>query len=234
MHVRRRQDHSIKNLFKRTISAQLHAIGSVLMIGGAAYLLPIASQFGPQHFWACFWFIFTGTLVFTLSAVYHFLGDGYELSPRLEAALENLDHFGIYLFIAGTYTPFIMSALSPPWRIPLLITIWTVAVVGITYTWSKPLLPKILQHRMVYTSIFMLMGWTIIVRIHDVYTNLNRWEMFFLVAGGVAYSVGAVVYATRRPRLMEGFFGFHELWHVMVLLGAGFHYFLILSFYSIP
>jgi hemolysin III len=232
MSVRLKSDHTFPLLLKRTVSAQLHLLGSVLMILGSLYLLPLARAAGSLHYWACFSFLVSGTLVFSTSAIYHFLGDGFELSPRMFRLLENLDHFGIYLFIAGTYSPFILGTISSSWRIPLLITIWVIAIVGILYTWSKPRLPKILQHRAVYTFMFVLMGWTIVIRLGEVLSALSWGKLFLLVAGGMSYSLGAVVYATRRPRLFEGFFGYHELWHALVLLGAGFHYFLIFSFYS--
>ena len=231
MHVRRRIDHSFGLFLKRTLAAQLHALGCVLMMVGAFILLPLAHRAGAPHVWACASFLATGTLVFLVSSVYHFLSDGYESSEQLHLVLENLDHFSIYLFIAGTYSPFLLSAVSSPWRMPLLVTIWSIAVLGITYTWLKPRLPKILQHRAFYTGIFVVMGWTLVIRIGEVFAGLSNLKLFFLVAGGLAYSVGALVYAFKRPRLFAGVFGFHELWHLLVLLGAGCHYFMILSFY---
>ncbi len=232
MNVRLKPDHSLPLLFKRTISAQLHLLGSFLMILGSCYLLPLARAAGAEHYWACFSFLVSGTMVFTVSSIYHFLGDGFDLSPRMYRLLENLDHFGIYLFIAGTYSPFILGTVSSHWRTPLLVLIWAIAIIGILYTWSKPRLPKFLQHRAVYTFMFVLMGWTIVIRLGEVLSALSWGKLFLLVAGGMAYSLGAVVYATRRPRLIEGLFGYHELWHILVLLGAGFHYFLIFSFYN--
>ncbi len=201
------------------------------MLLGALYMLPLAYRAGVHHFWASAAFLVTGVLVFTASSIYHFLGDGFDISEDLALQLNRLDHFSIYLFIAGTYTPFILAAVSAPWRIPLIVLIWAIAIVGILYTWLKPMLPEFLQHRAVYTSVFVLMGWTIIIRISDVFYALSWAKLGLLVVGGLAYSVGAIVYATERPKLFEGFIGAHELWHLLVLLGASCHYFLILSFY---
>lgn len=202
------------------------------MLLGGVYLLPLAARTDSLHFAACTAFLATGALIFFVSATYHFLADGYAISQRLEDTLENLDHFAIYLFIAGTYSPFLLSAVADPWRLPLLGLIWSIAILGILYTWFRPRLPAFLQSRVVYTGLFVLMGWTLIIRIHEVYVTLSAAKLFFLVAGGVAYSIGAVVYATKKPRLFEGFFGYHELWHLLVLVGAGMHYFMILSFYA--
>jgi hemolysin III len=204
----------------------------MLMVAGGIVLLPLALARGPVHFWACLAFLVTGFLVFFASAVYHFLSDGYESSPRLELLLDNLDHSAIYLFIAGTYTPFILNAAAPPWRLPLIIAVWCIAFFGIAYTLVKPRLPQLLQSRAVYTSLFVLMGCFMAVRLNDVVTHLHRSQIYLLIAGGLAYILGAVGYATKRPRLLVGFFGFHELWHVMVLLGATLHYLMIFSIYD--
>ena len=76
-----------------------------------------------------------------------------------------------------------------------------------------------------------MMGWTFIIRIGEIFRNLSSAGSFYFSAGGLSYTFGAIVYATKRPRLMEGFFGFHELWHIMVMIGAVFHYLMILTFY---
>lgn len=232
MPIRYRPDHSLSNFLKRTISAQLHVFGCFMVLLGGAYLLPLAREAGPGHFWACLSFVVSGFLVFFSSSLVHFLSDGFDPDPQTALIFENLDHFCIYLFIAGTYTPFVISAISAPWQFPLLVTIWFVAFVGILYTLFKPALPAFLQSRAVYTGLFVLMGWTLIIRINEVLFDLSWGRLALLVLGGLAYSVGAMVYVTKKPRLLEGFFGYHELWHVMVLAGAIFHYLLIFSFYS--
>ncbi|MBS1984790.1 MAG: hemolysin III family protein [Bdellovibrionales bacterium] len=231
MKIRRKPDHSLKLLFQRTLAAQFHALGCILIFIGSLVLLPLASKAGPLHFWACFSFCASGFLLLLISSSYHFMVDGFDSSSRLHDFFENLDHFAIYLFIAGTYTPFVMRAIAPPWRNIIIISVWAIAVLGITYTWLKPRLPKVLQHRMIYTGIFVLMGWAIMIRIGELYHGLSIEHLVLFVGGGLAYSVGAIVYATKRPRLWAGVFGFHELWHLFVLAGAALHYFLILSLY---
>lgn len=232
MAIRFRSGHTLFDFWCRTISAQLHALGCVAMLVGGAYLLPLAYESGGwPHYWACASFILTGSLVFLASSVVHFVGDGFEVSHDLHRFLENLDHFSIYLFIAGTYTPVILSGISVPWRAPLLVAIWTIACLGITYTSVKTWLPAPFQSRYVHTGIFVLMGWTLVIRINEVVFDFSPERFFLLAAGGAAYSVGAVVYALQRPKLFKDFFGYHELWHTLVLVGATYHYLLILSFY---
>ena len=232
MKVRRRDDHTLGRFLRRTVSAQIHAIGCVLWIFGAMTLIPLASARGTHDLIACLSFLATGFLVFFVSTTYHFVGDGYEASEKLHLFMENLDHFSIYLFIAGTYTPFLLNSVEQPWRNILVVAIWVIAALGIVYTWVKPRLPQFLQRRFVYTGIFVIMGWTLVVRVGEIFHHLNNTQIFYLVAGGLSYSLGAVVYSTKRPKLIPGFFGFHELWHLAVLTGACLHYALILSFYA--
>lgn len=181
---------------------------------------------------ACLLFGLTSILVFGVSTVYHFISDGYVITPKLELMLEDLDHFAIFLFIAGTYTPVLLNVIAPPWREYLLAAIWIVGLSGIVYTRYKPRLPRWAQHRFVYTSIFLLMGWTLLVRIGEAWAAMSPQTTLLLLAGGIAYSIGAVVYATKWPNPIRNVFGFHEIWHCFVLLGYGCHYFMVLSFYK--
>jgi hemolysin III len=228
---RLRKDRSFRLFLSRTVSAQIHGLGFVLMIAGAFVLLPLANRAGSAHLWACVSFVISGAIVFLVSSVYHFLNDGCVLSRRLTNLFEYIDHFGIYLFIAGTYSPILMSTVTKPWLSVLLIAIWIIALLGIIYTGVKQKLPRILQSRAVYTSLFVIMGWTLIVRGGEVLTHISRLELALLISGAIAYMVGALIYATRRPRLVLPGFGYHELWHVMVLVGASLHFCTIFVFY---
>lgn len=230
--IQRRAEHSMTHFFKGTISAQLHFVAFVLAIIGMTVLLNYALlRPEPRHFWACLVYGLTSVLVFAASAAYHFLSDGFLISPSFYKTLKNIDHFSIYLFIAGTYTPFVINAVFPPWRNIILVVVWSTALVGILYTYFKPRLPMWARHRFVYTGLFLIMGWSLIFRIGEVFDHLDFMGAFLLIAGGLSYSIGAVFYALKRPRLIEGVFGFHELWHIMVISGFAFHYFLILRFY---
>lgn len=228
--IRLRDDHSLRLLWQRTIAAQLHAVGAFLILLGASFLLPLAYKAGVEDFWACVAFIVTGFMVFAASSTVHFLDDGFHLSPRMRLFFNNLDHFSIYLFIAGSYTPFILRAVPESWQLTLIFAIWTVSILGILYTLFQESLPRLLQHRVVRTGLFVIMGLAIVVRYQDILA-LPTDRFILLVGGGIAYVIGAVIFTYERPKLFEGWFGYHELWHSLVLLGATFHYFLILSFY---
>jgi len=230
--IQKRAEHSISNFFKGTISAQLHFLGFIFAIIGMTVLLHFSSLHpDARHYWACLIYGVTSVMVFGASAAYHFLSDGFILSQSLYRWLKYIDHFAIYLFIAGTYTPFVMNAVAPPWRNIILFVVWFTAIVGILYTYFKKSLPRWAQHRMIYTGIFLVMGWSLVFRIGEVFQTVDRTGAFLLIAGGLSYTIGAVIYALKKPRLLVGIFGFHELWHIMVVAGFAFHYFLILRFY---
>lgn len=206
-------------------------MGLVLACIGMVVLLPKARTVGADHFWACLVFLVTGSLVFLTSSIYHFLHDGYEISARLEHFFENVDHFCIYLFIAGTYTPVLINAVDDTWREHLLLAIWSIAVLGILYTSFKHGLFPLLRSRAIYTGLFVLMGWLLVFRIGEIYARLSPLQLVLLLGGMLVYFLGAIGYVIRRPTLVMGIFGYHEVWHLMVLTGAMFHFCLIYSFY---
>lgn len=233
--VSRRSDHTLRLFLRRTVAGQLHLIGCLVAAWGTFLLVRQAFERGSTpDVIACLIFGLSAVLVFTVSAVYHFLFDGYTITPELEAKLEDLDHYAIYLFIAGSYTVFILNTLSRVWQGLLIAGIWIFATVGILYTRFRMKLPRPLQSRLVYTGIFVLMGWTLVFKIGAIVRGLTPYGLWLLLGGGIAYSVGAICYATRRPRLFPGVFGFHELWHACVLIGFVLHYVLVFGFYQTP
>ena len=232
-HIVKRPDHSLKNFLKRTIGAQIHFASALLAIVGMLHLLKHTElRTTNVHFWACLVYGITAVMVFTASACMHFLEDGFSISPKLERILTNLDHFAIYLFIAGSYTPVLINTIKGPWKYPLLLAIWGIALAGIFYTLIKPRLPHWAQHRVVFTSFYVLMGWAFLFKVNEILGALTSAQTGYLISGGLSYSIGAVVFATKRPHLFKEIFGFHELWHVLVTIGFISHYFAILSLYA--
>jgi hemolysin III len=232
MRISRREDHTLKLLWRRTFSAQIHLMGAILMAVGGTYLLPAAHKIGIEYEVAAWVFILTGIMVFSGSFLFHFLTDGFHTSSRLEVFLEKLDHFGIYLFIAGTYSAFLTSVIDEPWKTILYYSIWSIAVIGIFYTYFQERLPQPLRSRFVYTAIFMIMGWTVLLRIGEIYSKLTMPEMILFFGGAASYTIGAVIFYLKKPSFFKGYLGHHEIWHLMVVIGALFHYLLIFSFYS--
>ena len=233
MTLQSKSDSGFFGFLKNTISAQIHFLGCIVALIGLIYLLSLSTR---DHqligFWPSLIYGVTSVLVFAASAAYHFFSDGFHISPSFNRILKNFDHYSIYLFIAGSYTPVLIYAVQSPAQEILLFSIWSLAIIGIFYTRFKSHLPKWARHRGVYTALFVMMGWVVIFRIQEIISSLSREQFSFLLAGGLVYTFGAAIYATKRPVLFKGIFGFHELWHLCVFIGFSYHYALILSFFQ--
>jgi hemolysin III len=154
-------------------------------------------------------------LLYTASALYHSL----RVSPRAADVLMRFDHSAIYLLIAGTYTPLCLLALPRAWGWPIFGTEWGLALIGISATlfWrSSP--------HWVRLVLYLSMGWLIVIAFGPLRHALPHDAVVGIVAGGIAYSVGVIVYATDRPHLWPGRFSAHDLWHLFVLAGSTCHY----------
>lgn len=232
-HVRKHSDHSFKLFLHRTVSAQLHLFGLLLASSVFSILLYLIfyRPLPLNHSLALLIFGITGMSVFASSSLYHFMADGFLISDKANSWLNRFDHFSIYLFIAGTYTAFIINTIQAPWDTYLLVIVWMLALSGMVYTLLKPRLPKALQSRYVSTALFVALGWTLSLRLPEAWSAIDTTGQFYLVGGGLAYTIGAVTYATKKPNPFPDRFGYHEIWHIAVLIGYILHAMLILGFY---
>lgn len=153
--------------------------------------------------------------LFTASGIYH----ASEAPPKTLVRLRKFDHAAIYTLIAGTYTPFCVIAFSGFWRWGLLAVIWALAVAGVVFTIFIIGLP-----RGVTAGIYVGMGWLSVFAAREFLAKLTPWTLAWLMAGGLLYSLGALVYATKKGNFFPGKFGFHEIWHIFVLLAAIAHF----------
>lgn len=230
--ISRHQELGIKAFFRRTIAAQIHFIAFVASVFGTIILAEKCLNHSPtSHVVAVVIFGLTSIFLFATSSIYHFLYDGFQMSKPLETRFEKLDHIAIFLFISGTYTALLMNTVAASGANTLLGIIWSLAFLGIIYTFFRPRLPNWAQHRYAYTAFYLLMGWVFVIRIREIVHVLDTVSMRFLLYGGLSYSVGALIYAFRWPNPIKNIFGFHELWHLLVLLGYGFHFLLISGLY---
>jgi hemolysin III len=159
-------------------------------------------------------------LLFSASSVYHLVNS----TPRVTLVLRKLDHSAIYLLIAGSYTPFCLIAFDGFWRWGLLAIIWSLAAIGIGVKvfWIQ-------APRWLTAGVYVAMGWLIVFAYQQLLNHLTPVTIIWLIAGGVIYTLGAVVYATKRLDFKPGVFGFHEVWHIFVLLGAAAHFVAVYS-----
>ena len=195
-----------------------HGVGAVLAVGGAAVLVTIAALAGDA--WRIVGSsVFGATLIllYAASTVYH------SVRPRrIKAVLRALDHSAIFLLIAGTYTPLMLTNLRGPWGWSILGVVWGLAVVGIAAR-----LTIVRGWGVVRVTLYVAMGWTIVVAAKPMLEAMARGGLILLLAGGLVYTAGVGLYAWRKLPYH------HAIWHGFVLVGSALHYFAIL-FYAKP
>ncbi len=159
-------------------------------------------------------------LLFAASATYHIT----IAKPKVIAVLRKIDHAAIYLLIAGTYTPFCLNAFSGFWKWGLLSIIWGLALVGVLIKVFLINVP-----RWVNAGVYLIMGWLVIAAIQEMLNTLSPATLTWLIVGGVTYTLGAIIYITKKLDFKPGIFGFHEVWHIFVMLAAAAHYISVLT-----
>lgn len=160
---------------------------------------------------------------FGASALYH----RPTWQPRARSWLARLDHAGIYLLIAGTYTPFGLLVFSHGWEVTVLAIVWTGAGIAILLKLFWPAVPK-----RVSAGIGVGLGWVCVAAFSQL-LKLPAGGLVLVLIGGAAYTLGAVVYARRRPDPYPRVLGYHELFHLLTLVAAGCQYGAI-AFYVLP
>jgi hemolysin III len=190
-----------------------HQYAFFLSIGLGALLISGAS--GASERASAIVFAAALAAMFGVSALYHRL----TWQPRARRWMRRLDHTAIYLLIAGTYTPFVLLALSGAWRWTLLPIVWGGALVAIVFKLAWIDAPKWLD-----AAIGMSLGWIGIVALPPLWAHSGALGVGLLALGGVLYTVGAVIYAARRPDPAPAVFGYHELFHLFVIAAAACQY----------
>jgi len=152
---------------------------------------------------------------FGASALYHRV----TWSARVRPWMRRIDHAGVYLLIAGTYTPVALLALGGAWQVAILATVWSgaAAAIIVKFVWVDA--PKWLA-----AGIGLALGWVAVVALPQLWTKLDHAAVLLLVIGGLAYSAGAIVYARRRPDPLPAVFGYHELFHALTIVAVSCQY----------
>ena len=203
---------------REPVSGLIHIAGAVFAVIGMIVLYRQGGNSYPENL-ALLIYGISLTLLFSASGIYHLTA----ASPKTIAALRKLDHAAIYLLIAGSYTPFCIIAFDGFWRTGFLALIWLLAFIGVGVK-----IFIIQAPRWVTAGVYVVMGWLSVFAAGEMLTSLPTGALVWLVAGGLIYTAGAVVYITKRMDFVPGVFGFHEVWHIFVLLGAAAHYIAIL------
>jgi hemolysin III len=138
--------------------------------------------------------------------------------------MRRVDHAGVYLLIAGTYTPVALLVLRGAWRPTILAIVWGGATAAIVLKFAWVGAPKWLA-----VAIGLALGWVAVVALPQLVTRLAAWAAALLIIGGLAYTVGALVYARRRPDPIPAVFGYHELFHALTIVAVACQYVAIAS-----
>ncbi len=189
-----------------------HGVGALAILATAPLLMLSVIRNGNA-------FEIAGTIIFVVTAAILFLASTlYHAFPRNKSektkqVFKIIDHSAIFLLIAGTYTPFTLGVLRGPWGWSLFGVVWIMGIAGIVMTAFCGT-----RYRKLKTCLYLLLGWMVLVAIRPMLQLIPSWGLFWLVAGGLAYTIGVAFYAAKHIRYS------HFVWHLFVMTGTACHF----------
>lgn len=213
----------LKDKLRDPISGLTHLGAAILSLFGLIALILI-SWGEPEKLSSLIVYGISLIVMFSASATYHMTIS----SPKVLEILRKVDHSAIYLLIAGTYTPFCINAFSGFWKWGLFSIIWALAIIGVGIK-----IFIIRAPRWMNAGVYLLMGWLVVAATGEMLDKLPIGALVWLIAGGLIYTFGAIIYITKKLDFKPGIFGFHEVWHIFVILAAGAHFISILVYIAI-
>lgn len=214
----------MKNIFRDPVSGLTHLFGALASLIGLIILIIYELNIPnstPLGLVAVIMFGISLILLYTASSVYHLV----KSSDKVIKILRKLDHSMIFVLIAGTYTPVCLISLNGKLRWIMFISIWALAVIGVSFKMIWFNCPRWLS-----TLFYVFMGWIAVFLISPISKAININGIVWLILGGVFYTVGAVIYGTKWPKINSKVFGFHEIFHLFVLAGSFCHYFMVFKY----
>jgi hemolysin III len=203
----------VHGLVKPLLRGRLHLGAFVVAVPAAIVLVALGASAGAR--WSATVYGATLLVLFGTSAAYHRLGR----TLRSQRVLRRLDHAAIYLLIAGSYTPVSVVAIGG-WRgWTIVAVVWVAAGVGVALKlgWFD-------AARVVGATLYLVLGWLAVIALPALVPEVSPAVLVLLVTGGVAYTLGALVLARRQPDPLPRVFGYHEVWHSLVIVAAACHY----------
>lgn len=197
---------------KPLLRGWFHLATTPLALAGGIVLISLAQ--GPQAKWGAAIYLASSLLLFGVSALYHRI----YWSPKVKAALRRFDHANIFLLIAGTYTPVALGTLPLEKATTLLIIVWGGATIGIIFRVFWLNAPS-----WIYVPLYIALGWAAVFYLVDIGRG-NLAAMILVAAGGLLYTLGAIVYAFKWPNPSPKNFGFHEIFHAFTVLAFFCHW----------
>jgi len=207
------------NKLREPVNSLTHWAGAILALAGMIVLL-IIGWGTPAKVVSLIIYGISLIFLFSASATYHMV----QVKDKVLEIFRKIDHAAIYFLIAGTYTPFCINAFTGFWKWGMLIIIWSLAFIGIGIKVFIIRSPRWLN-----AVIYLIMGWLCVGASGQLLAALPAWVLTWLIIGGVIYTLGAIVYITKIFNFVPGVFGFHEVWHIFVLLAAAAHFVAVLG-----
>ena len=207
-------------------SALTHFIAMILAVAAAAPLIRKAADSSRFHAVAVAIFIISMILLYAASTIYH----TFDISEHVNKLLKKFDHMMIFVLIAGTYTPVCLIVLGNPVGYRLLALVWTIAAVGIVINALWINCPKWFS-----SLIYIAMGWVCLTAIKTIVASLTPGAFYWLLAGGIIYTIGGIIYALKLPLFNARFknFGSHEIFHLFVMGGSFCHYIVMFQYVAV-
>jgi hemolysin III len=195
---------------------RLHQIAFFASLPAGAVLVAVAETAVARTASAVYALSLSG--LYAASAAFHRIPWSARAWPRMR----RLDHSMIFVLIAGTYTPFALLVLNPPWSTLVLTVVWVGAAVGVGL--------RLATHRFnaLRQTLYLTLGWLAVITLPFTIERLGSAALLLLLAGGIFYTLGAILFLRGVPRLKPEVFGYHEMWHAMVIGGTVCHYLLVL------
>lgn len=214
------RDGSIHVTDERINTISHLAAACFAVLGAALLVSQAAAQGDPWKIVGLGIYSFAIMSLFVFSTLHH----GLDRGPRFNEVMRTLDYVSVFLVIAGTITPLVLVLFRTVFGGAVLGAVWAIAILGIVLRSVYPNLPKYVTN-----TLFITLGWLPVVLVLGD-TSLPLAALALLAAGGLVYSAGFAVFVLERPNPWPGVFGFHELWHLLVVLAAPLHYLLMYWF----
>ncbi|HJS27896.1 MAG TPA: hemolysin III family protein [Actinomycetota bacterium] len=202
---------------KPSLRGRIHQVAFFVSIPAGALLVLLAS--GPAATAVAVIYAVSLSAVLGSSAAYH----RGAWSERARRWMKRLDHSMIFVLIAASYTPVAALVLGGTWEVVLISVVWAGAVVGVTMKLARPdglIVPS--------AVLYMVLGWLAVVAFPQFLREMGPAPLILMVTGGLLYTAGAIVFASRRPDPRPSTFGYHEIWHAFMVAAAACHYAMIL------
>jgi len=205
---------------REPVNGLMHLVAAILALLGLVVLLVLGHNSLVKVI-ALLIYGISLVAMFSSSATYHLV----DARPRIMLFLRKLDHSAIYVLIAGTYTPICLHFFSGFWAWGTLVIIWSLALIGVLVK-----LFIIKAPRWFTAAVYLGMGWLSLLATREILRAMPLGALFWLLLGGIFFTLGAVIYVSKKPDFFPGVFGFHEVWHIFVILGCLSHFILMAAY----